>query len=249
MKKIIGFLLLFHSVLLCGESLKETAHALFLNQRYQEAIQYYTEALKQNPKLAEGYLYRGISYHELGLFKEALSDYQKTLELEKNNLEALLYRGILYQATGEYQKSEADLSRVIETKPTHAEAYFYLGKTHFFLEKFDLAVKSYSKAIFLNPRAEIYFYRGIAYTSSKDYEKALKDYFTVLEIDENYFFAYYNLACVYSLKKEQEKACFFFRQAVKTGVLEWNEIEKDTDLENFRESFCYQQVMKQYKGK
>jgi Tfp pilus assembly protein PilF len=87
------------------------------NQRYQEAVREYDEALKLQPDFPEAYLGRGLAYEfGFGRLDEAERDYRKALSLKKdypearNNLGQLLAKaGRLEEAVAEFDKALGDL--------------------------------------------------------------------------------------------------------------------------------------------
>ncbi|HUQ92744.1 MAG TPA: tetratricopeptide repeat protein [Bryobacteraceae bacterium] len=64
-----------------GEAYAYTAHALILNRRYEEAIEYFKKALEKNPRNWDAHSELGISYMRLGNEKEA----REHLELAYEN--------------------------------------------------------------------------------------------------------------------------------------------------------------------
>lgn len=69
------------------------------------AIDYYSEIIYREPKIAEPYLGRGICYRNLGQYKEALSDFLKYKSL-KNTEEAYTSLGNIYILREEYEKAQ-----------------------------------------------------------------------------------------------------------------------------------------------
>jgi len=63
-------------------------------------------------------------------------------------------------------------------------------------------------------------------------EKLLKKILAAVPSDRT---ALYNMACLFSLKKEKEKAMMFLKMAVKAGFVDTAHMKKDTDLDNIRE--------------
>ena len=69
------------------------------------AIDYYSEIIYREPKIAEPYLGRGICYRNLGQYKEALSDFLKYKSM-KNTEEAYTSLGNIYILREEYEKAQ-----------------------------------------------------------------------------------------------------------------------------------------------
>ena len=69
------------------------------------AIDYYSEVIYMEPKLAEPYLGRGICYRNLGQYKEALGDFLKYKSMN-NSEEAYTALGNIYILREEYEKAK-----------------------------------------------------------------------------------------------------------------------------------------------
>ena len=53
-------------------------------QNFRQAIEYFTKAIARDPKYAEAWYNRGLSYEQLKDYQKAYDDYQKTLKLKVN---------------------------------------------------------------------------------------------------------------------------------------------------------------------
>ena len=65
-----------------------------------EAIEYYTEALKLNLQLVEAYNNRGVAYNDKRDYDRAIVDCSKAIELNSNYAEAYNNRGLAYKGKG-----------------------------------------------------------------------------------------------------------------------------------------------------
>ena len=71
------------------EEIKETdsdlllyqGNALFLDGQYDRAIVFFNKAIEKNPRFAEAYYNRGITYLEKKQFDKAISDFTKAIEI------------------------------------------------------------------------------------------------------------------------------------------------------------------------
>lgn len=60
----------------------ERGDDLFSDERYDEAVEAYTKAIKLDPKNAQTYIDRGLTYRQLGKYAEALRDYRQALQID-----------------------------------------------------------------------------------------------------------------------------------------------------------------------
>ena len=76
---------------------------------------------------------------------------------------------------------------------------------------------------------------GQIYYMQKRLDDAIAKFEHVIQIDSNYVTAYYNIACLYSLKNEKKSAIKWLQKAT---VLDESIIERskaDADLDNLRQ--------------
>jgi len=96
------------------------------------------------------------------------------------------------------------------------DKYFDMGNYYANLKKDDLAIKSYTKAIELNPNdADTYYNRGNSYYDLKDYSSAIKDYTKAIELNTNYVYAYYNRGLSYYKLKKYDLAIKNYTKAIE----------------------------------
>ena len=51
------------------------------------------------------------------------------------------------------------------------------------------------------------------------------------------------MACIESLRKNTAKACEWLEKSIAKGYSEWEQIKKDTDMDNIRTNECYKRIM------
>jgi tetratricopeptide (TPR) repeat protein len=95
-------------------------------KEYAEAIVNYTKAIKLEPKFAEAYYGRGLTYFLLKQNKEALADFDRAIQLKPKLAEAYSSRADIYQDTNLSQAIN-DAKQVVALKPQDAGAYTSLA--------------------------------------------------------------------------------------------------------------------------
>jgi tetratricopeptide (TPR) repeat protein len=91
--------------------------------------------------------------------------------------------------------------------------------------------------------AMVYANRGTAWYLRNEYAAAIDDFKKAIELDPTFIKGYYNLACLESLRKNSFKACEWLEKAIYNGYNEWDQIKKDTDMDNIRSADCYKRIM------
>jgi len=119
-------------------------------------------------------------------------------------------------------------------------AYVNRGFAYAVKGLYDKAIADYSTAIKANPTSETaYLNRGNAYYAKKQYDEAIADYRKAVELNSKNPYPYYNMACIYSIR-----ACEQLRKSVENGFKDWDGIKKDKDLDNIRNSSCYNEIIR-----
>ncbi len=111
-----------------------------------------------------------------------------------------------------------------------------------------MAIESYQETIKINPDyVEAYYYLGILYSTIDQPDKAIKNFLKTIEINPEYIDAYYNIACVYSLQEDTNEALIWLEKSLKKGMVNWEHIASDTDLNNIRDLDKYKELIDKYK--
>jgi len=96
------------------------------------------------------------------------------------------------------------------------DKYFDMGNYYANLKKYDLAIKSYTKAIELNPNyADTYYNRGNSYKNLKKDDLAIKDYTKAIELNPNRDEAYNNRGVLYTHLKKDDLAIKDYKKAIQ----------------------------------
>jgi tetratricopeptide (TPR) repeat protein len=117
---------------------------------------------------------------------------------------------LLFVSSALFGNNQSSISSFVFDK------YFDMGNYYANLKKYDLAIKSYTKAIELNPNdANTYYNRGIAYNKLKNYSSAIKDYTKAIELNPNDADAYNNRGLVYTHLKKDDLAIKDYNKAIE----------------------------------
>jgi tetratricopeptide (TPR) repeat protein len=146
-----------------------------LEDDFKKAEVFFSKAIEINPIYAEAFLYRGLSYIEMGDYPKAIRDLTIAIELDPAfSDQAHYFRGVARYWRGEYDQALDDLSVAIHMNPDYV-AFFQRGKVYLSLENYSRALQDFEIALRLNPDFhEADLYRGIALNHLGEAELAAK---------------------------------------------------------------------------
>ena len=194
----------------------ENGWKLYLDKKYDAALENFLEAIELNPNSAGAYLGTGTTYSEIGKFRQAISDLNKSAELKPNSPVVYLNRGAVYADLKQYEAALEDYEKALELNPNYANAYYNRGVALYRLNRYEESIESYTRSIELNPNNEFaYSNRGSAYDELNQYETAISDFTKAIEINPNYAGAYNNRGWAYMNLKNYKQAIKDFTKAIE----------------------------------
>lgn len=104
-----------------AEEARELGNGAFRDQKYPEAVQHYTEAIKRNPRDHRTYSNRSACYTKLTAFQEALKDAEKCIELAPAFAKGYTRKGAVQFFMREYEKALATYQTGLEHDPENEE--------------------------------------------------------------------------------------------------------------------------------
>ena len=117
---------------------------------------------------------------------------------------------------GELNKAKNICEEILKQETNSSQAYNLYAFILYYLEKFDAAVKYWSKAIKINSNyIEAYNGRGNAFIKLKKLDDAIINFNQAIKINPNYFEAYNNLGNAFIKLKKLDEAIINFNQAIK----------------------------------
>jgi eukaryotic-like serine/threonine-protein kinase len=147
----------------------------------QAALDFFEQALKQDPRFALGYT--GVAQASLRMYEykkdafwtqKALAAAQQAQQLNDKLPEVHYMLGAVYRTTGKYSEAIAELNRAQALAPNSDDVYRRLGSAYLVSGNAPRAIEAYQKAIELNP----YYWvnqnsLGRSYYQVGEYQKAL----------------------------------------------------------------------------
>jgi|GEM_PF-4763789 len=180
--------LLFNSIIIC--IFLFTYNNLFsdnMDDYRKKKIVEYTKKINQNPKGADNYYYRGLSYILLKEQAKALNDFNKAIELNVNYEQAYFEKAKIMLDKEEYSEALKSVNRVMELRKKRSKKillvfYKIRGMCYLGLHNLDKSIADHTKVIKAGPDKyynqnylESLYQRAFAYNIKKNFRKSIQD--------------------------------------------------------------------------
>lgn len=174
---------------------------------YMLSIQYFNQAIKAKPYLADPYLYRAIAKLSLDDYKGAEDDCNKAIELNKFKTEAYKVRGFARQCLGKDEIAINDYDIGLSHNPVDKYFLFYKAVAQTELKRFESADSTFSTLLRHFPKFEEGFAaRGRLNLERGDTTAALNDLEAALKLSKSLINPYLMRAAIEWKRKEWDKA-------------------------------------------
>jgi tetratricopeptide (TPR) repeat protein len=209
--------------------------AYFDQDRLDEAIKEYKEAIKLNPEYLQAYSNLGLAYLNLGMFDTAIKEFKAALKLKPDN--PMVYKaynnlGNAYFELGRFDSAIENYMAALRLKPGSSKLYYNLGLTYIRNDQLDEAIKNFQTAIRLKPKfLDAHRKLGAVYQKKGLLNKALKEYNEVLKLEPDRADVYNKLGVIYTELGSFDKAILAFQKALR---LRPDYIDAQQNLERIR---------------
>lgn len=105
-----------------AEAAKEKGNIAFKEKQWQKAINFYTEAIKLNNKVATYYSNRAAAFLELASYRQAEADCTSAIDIDPKIVKAYLRRGTAREMLGYYKEAVDDFSHALVLEPMNKTA-------------------------------------------------------------------------------------------------------------------------------
>jgi tetratricopeptide (TPR) repeat protein/predicted Ser/Thr protein kinase len=195
-----------------GDALLEKAHrsrASFSLKKpmYREAVAAYSDAISKRLNYPEAYLGRGHALSHSDDKQGATRDLEKAVPIGNGSAGWYANRGSVLNELGRNAEALADFERAVHLRPNDPSLLNSLGTAHFKLKEYQKAFEYFDRAVKADPKhAMALANRGTTYQQLGDPRAAMDDLQKALELDPARTFIHYQLARVWSVRREWAKA-------------------------------------------
>ena len=193
------------------------AQALVKQEKWQEAIAAYQQALTITPNWVEVQRELGDLFLKLERWDEAVQVYETAISLRSESAEVYHNLGDALLKLQRWEDAIAAYEKAIELNPEFSWSYNNLGDGLRELQRWDEAAQAYGKAIELKPDFALSHHNlGDILVKKEDWEGAIAAYQKAINLDPNFVWSHYNLAEVYVKLDQWDEAVEAYRQVLKT---------------------------------
>ena len=198
------------------EARLKMAEIMLLLEQYKQSISFTNSALKIDKYNAKAYYMKGMNYKYLGDTAQAVSSIQTAVEQDPELYDAHIQLGMMYAAV--HNPIATDYyNNAIRLRPNSVQAIY--NKCIFLQEHGnpEKALEGYNLILELDPQNhEAHFNKGfVNLVYLKDNKEGLSQFLKAIELNANYFNAYYNAGLCCENLKDLKNAEKYFREALK----------------------------------
>jgi tetratricopeptide (TPR) repeat protein len=201
---LIGFFYLFLFLLVLNPSLglislpilvaieayiisKDWGAFLVILEKYDEAIQHFTQKINSGQANTNLYNGRGAAYFIRGDSYAATQDFKKAIQLDPKNISAHDNLGCAYTKNGEFEMALASHENALAINPKNANSYANRGIVFKKLYKDEEALADFNQAIRLAPNdATSYYHCGSMFFERQEYASALRCYKSAFKLNSKF---------------------------------------------------------------
>jgi len=222
------------------DELYETAQANLDAGKVSEAESGFNSALQTDPTFAPAYLGLAHTSMRKGDLKKTGDLLKEAIEIEPENksfrdeferlseLNTLMSKGIRSMKNGDADDAFESFRVAYEKFPNYPESVFNMGLVHFRKKEFKDAVEYFKKTMEINAEhktataaiknvAKNYFNSGNQSYKRGDLEGALLSYSNVLDVDETFYQAHYQVGVIQSKMGDKDAAVQSYEKALEVN--------------------------------
>lgn len=169
-------------------------------KKSSEAIKDFQKTLELNSDFVEAIGNMGMAYHEMKYIEKAIENYKRAYELS-GLVMFEINLGNLYLEIRKNKKAIGHFNNSLKKENRNEYLHQLLAEAYIRELKHELAIQHHKIAISINPsNPKNYFLLGCDYIWSGNKKEAITNLILALNLDHNYYEAYYALSRVHNIK-------------------------------------------------
>lgn len=238
-----------------AEALRVLARSYEELGKTEFANKYYKQAIETGEEYTELYFDYAYAMDEQGNRDEAIKYYKKVIELDPNKYWAYINLGSIYEKENKDLEAIELYKTAYAIDPKGSMVNYNLGVSYVKMGNFDEGLKHYLEETKVdNPFPTAFFNLALLYKNQyHDFNNARFYNLKTIEVvgklikddkrhERLYYYAWYNLGCLYAVYNDFQNAsdCFKYIYYKKKKYLDY--IYDDPELASFRESNEFKEI-------
>lgn len=187
---------------------------------HKEAINLLKIALAYTDDKADVLAMIGMEYLYLDDFDEARLSFAKCLEVDYEDYSSLYNVIYCFDMESRHQEAIEYLNGYIDKDPYSEVAWHQLGRQHFILEQYELALRAFDYAVLIDEHfVGAYLEKAKTLEQLNDFEGAIENYKTTLQLDDATAFVFLRIGECYEKLNLISLAIQFYKKAVHEDPL------------------------------
>ena len=179
------------------------------------AIKEASIAIEREPKNAEMYYRRAVSYFNLKYLDRALIDINDAIKLSDQNPLYQFYKGQICYAMNKTIDAEKAYLSAVAIKPDYTEAQMELGELYYIVKKHTESINQLNNVLAKTPdNTEAHFLKGMNFKEMGDTSKSIASFQKALEFDKDNYNAAIQLGKLFT-EKGDKSAYDYLTAAIK----------------------------------
>lgn len=172
-----------------GEILFDLGYLEFLNGDTQQALNYYSSAIKYDSRNPKSYVNIGNIYSMLGNSKQAIDYYSKALVLDTTDGIAFYSRANEKMIMNDFKGAIEDYNYSLQIDSLNINTLYMLAEANNKIGNINSSINQYNSILNIDTtEAKAFYLRGVIEVTTEEYDKACKDFKKAGEL--GYFDAY-----------------------------------------------------------
>jgi tetratricopeptide (TPR) repeat protein len=185
------------------------------SKNMEQALYYFHEVIRKNPKDFLSYYYIGSALITLQQSDSAIQFLSSSVTLNPNYLPAINSLASIYFGRKDYQEALRLFTKARAMRPEIADYHYKTGLCFQSAQRYDSAIVYYQNAIERDTSNDSYFAQlGYCELMNQNYDEAVTAYSKALLIDNENPLYYTNLALAYSKIDSVKQAASAYRKAI-----------------------------------
>ncbi|MBR9859279.1 tetratricopeptide repeat protein [bacterium] len=190
---------------------------LFYDYGYApKAVEFLERIIDEDPFNYSAWYFLGFTYQKLENYRKAITAFEYAIAIDDENTMGYLGKGNALMELDLFEEAIEFLNQALDNDLTDAEVYCNIAECYENLDNYNSAKYFYLKAIKIDSRlSDAYYGLGVVYKKEGLYRDASKNLLYAIDYDPFESLYHIELAEVYLITQEKEKAIFHYQKAAE----------------------------------